>query len=55
MKFETYLFYKKSGLIVPEIHLLGQYKGIVRVILSDSPCKDGNARFKTVHLKHLSY
>ena len=51
MKFETYLFYKKCGLILPEIHVFRQYKGIVRVTSSDPPYKDGNARFKTVHLK----
>ena len=27
------------------------YEGIVSNILSDPACKDGNARFTTVHLK----
>ena len=30
------------------------FKGTVRVILSDPPCKDDTARFTTVHCKALS-
>ena len=31
-----------------------RFKGTVRVILSDSPCKDGNVGFTTVPLKPLT-
>ena len=34
--------------------LCSPFKGTIGVISSDSPCKDGNARFSRVHLKPLS-
>ena len=35
-------------------HAQVRFKVTVRVISSDSPCQNGNARFTTVHFKALS-
>ena len=37
-----------------QIYTFYSFKGTLIVVLSDPPCKDGNARFTTVPLKPLS-
>ena len=48
-----YIMAKMTYLLKPR-GLYFDVKGTVSVISSNSPCKDGNARFTTIPLKHLS-